>query len=104
MSEERSKPVARSPITDDDVLLMIQKLSKLGEDQKILNLRQAALTSRIDKIKKELEARCRHENVDETSWYYGGSYDEVARTFYSHKCLICGATLKKWDRSHGYYG
>lgn len=83
---------------------MIQKLDDLKSEKKILDLREAGLRKRIDAVKKELAAACSHENVDEESWYYGGSYDEVARTFYSHKCLICDTVLKKWDKSHGYYG
>jgi hypothetical protein len=91
-------------ITDNNVLLMIQKLDNLKNEKKILDLREVGLAKRIDAVKKELLAACTHENVDEESWYYGGSYDEVARTYYSHKCLTCGHTLKSWDKSHGYYG
>jgi regulator of replication initiation timing len=91
-------------ITNDDVLLMIQKRDQLLSEKKILDLREAALRKRIEAVQKDLAAACAHENVDEESSYYGGSYDEVARTFYSHKCIICGTVLKTWDKSHGYYG
>lgn len=104
MSKEKARPVSRAPITDDTVLVMIQKLADLRNEKKILDLRQSALYGRIEKVEKALVKACAHENVDEESWYYGGSYDETARTFYSHKCLICGETLKSWDKSHGYYG
>ncbi len=104
MGKERSKPVARAPITDDNVLLMIQKLDDLKNEKKILDLRAAGLRKRMDAVRKDLVKSCQHENVDEESSYYGGSYDEVARTFYTHRCLICDTVLKQWDKSHGYYG
>ena len=104
MSERQATPLTRAEITTQKVNSLLSKLETLYSQQKVLSLRASGLRKRIEETQKELVAVCKHENVDETSRYYGGSYDEVARTFYTHTCVTCGKVLKEWDKSHGYYG
>lgn len=104
MSERESTPLTRAEIASPKVKSILSKLETLYSQQQILNLRVSGLRKRIEDHKRELTAICKHENVNETNRYYGGSYDEQARTFYTHTCVICGTVLKEWNRSHGYYG
>jgi hypothetical protein len=91
-------------IEDDTLAAMINAREILANEQKILALRQESLRKRKDKIVKELQAYCPHAVTEETSSYFSGSYDEVARTFYRETCNHCGLTIRTWDKAHGYYG
>jgi len=104
MSRQEPRVVSRAEVTDPAVLSLLSKLETLRAELRIAELRAAAVQKRLDKLQAKLVDRCAHENVDETSWYYNGSYDEVARTFYSHTCVTCGLKLKEWDKSHNRYG
>ena len=104
MSNRKATKVSRATIDNPKVDAMLAKLVQLRAEKKILDLRYAGLEKRIEKVEADLKKACPHVNVDETSYYFGGSYDEVARTFYSHVCIDCGKKLKEWDKSHGHYG
>jgi len=91
-------------IEDETLAAMINAREMLHGEQKILALRQESLRKRKEKIVKELQAYCPHAVSEETSSYFSGSYDEVARTFYRLTCNHCGLTLKTWDKAHSYYG
>lgn len=70
----------------------------------VVKLRKKAIQDRIEKLLKQRVENCPHNEQDEHSSYFSGSYDEVARTYYSIKCHTCGETLKSWDKAHNYYG
>jgi hypothetical protein len=61
---------------------------------------------RACKALSSLFANCPHEVTEPKQHYYGGSYDERARTNYWIECSDCGKTLKGSHREevHSWYG
>ena len=102
--EEPTLITDTSNIEDDTLAAMINARELLKNEQKISALRAEALRKRVEKVVKELQAYCPHAVTEETSSYFSGSYDEVARTFYRETCNHCGLSLRTWDKAHGHYG
>ena len=61
----------------------------------------------IAKHHKELEAllaTCTHEEIEEKSYYFSGSYYDTAYTERWNECKLCGKRSEKTHESHGWYG
>lgn len=106
-SERVKKFVAESSIPGSDAHRLDEAEAELqaeGTQLTVLNLRVNAIEKRMAKLREEITQLCPHTTQEQSSHYFSGSYDEVARTFYTLKCKRCGKTMKSWDKAHGYYG
>lgn len=84
---------------------LIEQRDSLQKQMQLLNLREAALQKRIDKVVSQLQAECQHESARVDSTYFSGGYDYCAETRYHQHCLTCGKTLQTWTKvHHGVYG
>lgn len=83
---------------------LLELLSRLGGEMKILNLREKALLDKIDKAKSELKTVCLHEKIEEQHYYFDGSYYDRAYTDRWNQCCICGEKSEVKTEYHSWYG
>lgn len=94
----------------EDRKKLIEKHRKLAaKSQKQIDAHPVVLAKRklIAKHKsaiQELLDGCTHDEVEQKSYYFSGSYLDTAYTDYWNECTLCGATSEKTHKSHGYYG
>jgi len=87
-----------------DVESLLASIESLDKQIKIHDLKGQTLQKKLDGLREELQETCPHENVEQESDYFSGSYDECARTFYRLRCKTCDKVLKSWDKAHNWYG
>jgi hypothetical protein len=78
--------------------------AELEAQERIAKLRLKDIRLKLEKVGRELQLACKHPKKKETSSYFNGSYEELARTFYTLRCCTCDKALDTWDEAHSYYG
>jgi len=72
--------------------------------QRAVLARKQALADKQHAILTELMKQCTHEELEEKSSYFGGSYNDKAYTEYWMQCKLCGERGPKTTNMHSYYG
>lgn len=81
-----------------------EKLKLAVEKQhKVIKRKQELLDREREKLKKII-INCSHEEVEQKSSYFSGSYYDKACTTYWNQCKLCGTKSEEWDDTHSYYG
>ena len=76
---------------------------RVMNQRKVLEVKQA-LADKQRTILKELLTECPHEEIEQKSSYFEGSYYDKAYTEYWNQCKLCGKTSEKTTNMHSWYG
>ena len=49
-------------------------------------------------------AKCPHEKLEQKTYYFDGSYDNLAYTDYWDECVICKKKFNERTQTHSWYG
>jgi hypothetical protein len=79
-------------MTTEDLLVMKDKVKALLEEAKQLNLL--------------IKSTCHHplEKIEPKTYYFNGSYNDMAYTEYWNECSICQERSVVTRKDHNYYG
>lgn len=71
--------------------------------KKAVEKKQQLIKKHSEELKSLLED-CPHEELEEKSNYFPGSYYDKAYTSYYNKCKLCGKTSETTYKDHSWYG
>ena len=94
--EERKKQIAKHR-------RLSNKSQEAIDSHPFVLAKRNLISKHNDAIKKLLD-ECTHDEVEQKSRYFSGSYLDTAYTDYWNECTLCGATSEVTHKSHGYYG
>ena len=80
------------------------EFKKQVEAQRKVVARKQKLVDAQSIILKDLLVNCPHEEINEESSYFSGSYYDKAYTEYWNRCALCGERSEKTLRMHSWYG
>jgi len=66
--------------------------------------RKIKTIAKHEKLLRELKEQCPHEEVEEKSSYFSGSYYDTAYTDIWNQCRLCGQRSEVTRQGHGWYG
>lgn len=81
----------------------IEFKKQVEKQQKVINRKRKLVNAQIA-IFDAMLVNCQHEEVEQKSSYFEGSYYDKAYTDYWCQCKLCGKKSEKKHESHSWYG
>lgn len=90
----------------EKLLDVLEIKRKLENEVLVIKELSRVHNTEINKLRKELKEICFHpkEYIEKKSYYFSGSYTDVAYTEYWNECTICGEKSPIITKYHNHYG